>query len=389
MRTELVSMIVPIYNAEAYIERCVDSICSQTYQNIEIILVDDGSVDNSCRLCKEKSSSDSRIRVLHQSNQGVVSARNTGIDASNGKYLMFVDADDWIEPDMVEELLRGISDADIISSGVFWEKYFEKEVDYRDEFTEGLYASQDKKKYFLERMIFDIDAQKIQPFTPCMWNKMYKRELVMEVYRSFDRTIGFAEDTLFVYKCMFRAESFVITHKQFYHYTYNEKSVCHTVRKDVLLDINKVYLALFDECKSLGILKQMQMWIAAMIREAVNIRMEFDISGIQFLEFLLDTRMLDISTKRVVLYGAGKMGKDFRHQLKKLGYEIVLWVDSNYEYWEKLGYEVSDPEVICEEEYDEILIAVSDQNSASAIRKYLLTLGVENRRIKWHEPIVL
>lgn len=101
----LVSVIVPVYNVEKYIARCIESILSQTYENLELILVDDGSPDQSGSICDDYANKDSRILVIHQKNAGVSTARNVGIDRAKGKYLFFVDSDDWIEPNHVESLL--------------------------------------------------------------------------------------------------------------------------------------------------------------------------------------------------------------------------------------------------------------------------------------------
>lgn len=100
----LISVIVPIYNAEQYLEKCIDSIINQTYTNFEIILVNDGSTDNSGSICDEYAKKDSRIRVIHKENGGLSSARNVGLDNANGEYVSFVDSDDWIEQDMLETL---------------------------------------------------------------------------------------------------------------------------------------------------------------------------------------------------------------------------------------------------------------------------------------------
>ena len=106
----LISVIVPVYNIEKYLERCVRSICAQTYQNLEILLVDDGSMDGSGEICDRLAEEDSRIRVFHKENGGSSSARNLGIREARGKYLGFIDSDDYIEPDMYELLARGIAE---------------------------------------------------------------------------------------------------------------------------------------------------------------------------------------------------------------------------------------------------------------------------------------
>lgn len=115
LNSQLLSVIVPVYKAEEYIHRCVDSIIAQTWSNLEIILVDDGSPDNSGVICDEYASKDSRIRVIHKANGGVSSARNAGIDVATGKYIAFVDSDDYIDPQMYEKLFYALTSDDSIA----------------------------------------------------------------------------------------------------------------------------------------------------------------------------------------------------------------------------------------------------------------------------------
>ena len=104
MKNELISVIVPVYNVEKYLNKCIQSIVSQTYKNLEIILVDDGSPDNCPKMCDDWAAADSRIKVIHKQNGGLSSARNAALDIAVGDYLFFIDSDDYAEPDMVEFL---------------------------------------------------------------------------------------------------------------------------------------------------------------------------------------------------------------------------------------------------------------------------------------------
>ncbi len=108
----IISVIIPVYNVERDLQRCLDSVIAQTYSHIEILLVDDGSTDNSCMICDRYAGIDSRISVIHQKNGGVGKARNAGLDAATGDYISFVDADDWLEPEMLEKLLQKAQAAD-------------------------------------------------------------------------------------------------------------------------------------------------------------------------------------------------------------------------------------------------------------------------------------
>lgn len=389
MKENLVSIIVPVYNVATYIARCVKSICTQTYKNIEIILVNDGSGDNSYDICKNLAEKDERIILINQNNQGVVSSRNNGFEASKGDYILFVDADDWIEADMVEKLVEGIGISDLISSAVLWEKYPEKESYIKDEYEEGKYNTNEEKNVFFKKMIFDLNNHKLHPLTPWIWNKMYTRELIETVYRTLDKNIAFAEDTTFIYKCFFQSESFVITHKPYYHYCYNDNSVCHKEQRTILSDINKVYVSLYDDCKmrdkETALMEQLQTWIVLMTRVALNERMRLDVKT-HVPEFLLDVTGLEKCNK-IVVYGAGQAGQDYCYQLKKLGFNIVLWLDGNYKYWHKLGFDVSPPEEIKKADYDIVLLAVSDLNVMNNMKSYLVGAGVEEDKIVWKSPI--
>ena len=119
--SEVISIIVPVYNLASYIEECVESLRRQTYRNIEIILIDDGSADGSGDLCEKLALQDGRIRVIRQENRGVVAARNRGIDNAAGKYIAFVDGDDWVDSDMIETLLEEIGEADLVTAKVYRE----------------------------------------------------------------------------------------------------------------------------------------------------------------------------------------------------------------------------------------------------------------------------
>ena len=122
MSQPLISVIVPIYKVEEYLDRCVESLINQTYKNLEIILVDDGSPDNCPQMCEAWAQKDSRIKVVHKENGGLSDARNAGFEVATGDIISFIDSDDWIEPEMFETMLSQMEkdDSDIVSCGVNW-----------------------------------------------------------------------------------------------------------------------------------------------------------------------------------------------------------------------------------------------------------------------------
>ena len=168
MKKKLVTIIIPVYNAERFLGKCIKSIQNQTYQEIEIVLVNDGSTDNSLNVCKRYSAIDSRIVIIDKSNGGVSSARNRGIEAASGDFCCFVDSDDWIEDTHIEEMLNEMQDADCLIEGYT-----------RENNNDVAHCQLNLSEYNMN----DLNRQDIESLFvdgyihPC-WNKLYKTQLV-------------------------------------------------------------------------------------------------------------------------------------------------------------------------------------------------------------------
>lgn len=172
---ELVSVIVPVYNVEKYIRKCIESIITQTYTNLDIILIDDGSTDKSGKICDEYEKLDTRITVIHKKNGGLSSARNSGLDIAKGKYIGFVDSDDYISIDMYEVLLRYMEDeVDIVACGryIVYPR-IDKKVNKR------IYCSDKIKKYNNIQAIEELLKPQIFPFG--VVDKIYRKELFSNI----------------------------------------------------------------------------------------------------------------------------------------------------------------------------------------------------------------
>ena len=179
----ILSIVVPVYNVEKYLSECIESILNQTFRDYELILVDDGSTDRCPQICDEFALKDERIRVIHQKNAGVSAARNAGIENANGKYVMFVDSDDYIAPTLYENLLKGMSEnTDLVISGLvrdYGHKKIKESVD-------------DVIKCNIEELRKNYDTYPSMN-SPCA--KLYKRELIYDI--RFDEGISMGEDLLF------------------------------------------------------------------------------------------------------------------------------------------------------------------------------------------------
>lgn len=192
----LVSIVVPVYNVHEYLERCLDSICSQTLNDIEIILVNDGSIDNCGEICNTYARKDRRIKVIHKSNGGLSSARNAGLDISTGDYVGFIDADDWIEETMFYDMYKNaeINKSDLVVcnyQSVFSNRNVEpSKTDIKDELTINL------KEISYSRYILDYYLRFKHGY--CVWNKLYKRDIIEKYNLRFQPNNEiYAEDVLF------------------------------------------------------------------------------------------------------------------------------------------------------------------------------------------------
>ena len=182
MNNVLISFVTPVYKAEQYIRQCVDSMLAQTYTNIEVILVDDGSPDKCGAICDEYSSKDNRIKVIHQKNGGVSAARNTGIAHSRGEWIAFVDADDKVTKDYIEKLIT--KDSDWIIGG------------YRD--TNNNYCQLKEDSYSgTDRLVHYFQEHQEYLFTNTIWGKLYSSSIINKYKIKFNSCLRFSEDLIF------------------------------------------------------------------------------------------------------------------------------------------------------------------------------------------------
>lgn len=210
MNKILVSVIVPVYNVEKYIERTITSIKEQDYENIEIIIVDDGSPDKSSQIVDGLAKSDTRIRVIHKKNGGVSSARNAGLKIANGEYVTFVDGDDWIDPNYVSYYVTLI------------EKYQCEMIFNKNNYSEKCKYSGNKSVIIQpEKAMEWIYTGKI---FVAVWNKIYKTSFLKKYRIAFDEKIWYGEGMLFNIDCLQYVDKVVVCEKCVYHQTTNPDS---------------------------------------------------------------------------------------------------------------------------------------------------------------------
>lgn len=231
----LVSILVPVYNVEAYLPQCLDSLLGQTYPHLQIVLIDDGSTDGSWRVMQEYTSRDERIEIYHQDNQGVGATRNHLLEKIKGDYVLFVDSDDWVELDMVEFLVGKASEnrADVVTCAKVINDGIPKAV-----YEEEIWSQEKVVKEFLRHVIFNGS----------LWNKLIKTSLLGN--HRFDCRISYGEDALFCWYIIQNASNIIVTDRQFYHYRRNPQSLSRqkwTPEKKGTGSI--VWKTIVEECK--------------------------------------------------------------------------------------------------------------------------------------------
>lgn len=253
----MISVIVPVYNAEKYIKKCIDSILQQTYKNLEIILVDDASQDKSMEICLEYQNRHSNIYVQRmKNNSGQVSAYMKGIEMSRGEWIGFVDSDDWIEPDMYERLVQSQQKhkTDIACCGIYMDfpAHSITEPSQIKKYDNLVLSNEEIRDEFLELRKSGNKINEVYKLYRC--TKIYRRDIVENNLKYLQKNIRVFEDNNFVIPCMLDAKAISYVGKPLYHYVRRANSTMGSFN-DEILQSNKSFL---DNLKRIYLEKQVQ-----------------------------------------------------------------------------------------------------------------------------------
>ena len=262
---ELVSIVVPVFNAEKYLERCIKSISEQIYSNIEIILVDDGSTDNSKKICELWKKKDNRIQYIYQENAGVSSARNIGIDSANGDYIVFVDADDYLDINFICYMMSFQKDNDfdlIISNAI--DVYDNGKTDEMNFGSEMVLL--DKNEAAVHFLASDL-------FSSVCWGRLYKKSIVNLI--RFDLTMRIAEDSRFLWSAINACQKICVVPERHYFYYIHSASVIHSGFSEKYYDELKFCKELTEMNKGKGRLER-----ESELKRYIFIRRLLDMDGL-------------------------------------------------------------------------------------------------------------
>lgn len=391
-----VTVVIPVYNGEKYVRRCVECVQNQTHKNIEIMIVDDGSTDNSLQMCMEYAAINNRIKVISKENGGSTSARRAGVQAAKGKYIAFVDCDDYIVDNYIENLINNayVSGADIViedavrhsgESAIIDKYYIEK----------GIYKGKILDDYFIPNMFIQEDLG--WGIRPTLWGKLFKQKLIQRKLENVDEKIFYGEDTACLFSACLEAKCISVIEEAGYHYYENPESISN--RKNSLIFENNCLLyeylkKEFDNCRWKDVLqKQLKFYMYDLLDYALGKMLgtkELSVKShnkINKTLWVMPEFVIEKGSK-IILYGAGNVGESYRFQVtQNPKYEMIAWTDGNYQrIIEEKGYHLVSTEIALSLNYDYILLAVLKESVALTITEKLIKLGVEKEKILWNIP---
>ena len=382
-----ISVIIPIYNTAEYLPVCIESIIGQTYKDIEIILVDDGSTDDSLKVCEYYAKKDSRIRIVRQTNQGNNAARKAGVQESVGQYITFVDSDDWIGSELLALLYGQIekNDVDLVVSDVLMTKIDGTGVERRNLIVSGIYENprETVKKlfYYYEDCIYGI--------MPFIFAKLYKRELLIKAMEMVDDRIQYDEDRALVWTCLMQNIKVMFIDSIAYYYCQREDGLVRSQDELYLAKINYFYYymrRLFEK-EDLILKKQLENYILASVKTAFRWKLGLSQNNLIKSKYVLDSSVFLDEPKKVILYGAGAVGRDYYSLLQEsCNIRLCAWIDQKWAQCQGEGLAVQPLETILLIEYDYILVAVKNRTVFMEIKKQLESLDISAEKVIWGKP---
>lgn len=283
----MISVVVPVYKAENFLSNCIKSILNQTYRDLEVILVDDGSPDSSGQICEEYAEKDGRIKVIHQKNAGAAAARNCGLKAATGKYIAFVDSDDWIDQDMYEKMVEAAEaqNCDLVVCDCLKESSAGSQV-YTHELPGGFYDRNAMAAQYLPQLLMPNTMEYPVTISNCLL--LIRREVIAENQISFPAGMRFSEDLLFGSEVGYFSQSMTYLKGYTpYHYRQNPDSVTHAEFKDkwpLLLELYRRIKETFEKKTDYDFMPQIQRCMLFFVYMAMNQRLNAKLPLKQFFQ---------------------------------------------------------------------------------------------------------
>lgn len=386
MKDYKISVIIPVYNVENYLDKCIKSILKQTHNNLQIILVDDGSKDKSGEICDFYQKEDKRVLVIHKENGGLVSARKAGLQIADGEFVGFVDSDDYVDADYYEIMLQDILkyQVDFVHTGCIYE-YGEQKIESCS-FEDATYQlDRENAIELMCKRIWGSCEKDIILQGVCF--ELFKSEFVKKCYEKVPDEQSYGEDLLCFCACLLEGSSMYMHKLAKYHYVKRNDSLTNREKILMAVDYANLYLCLRKLFVSYGIYEEMHVVLEReYTKRIMGAIREIDEFSNMISWYIFDDVEL-LKGKKIIIYGAGKVGKDYYAQLSKYSScNIVAWIDKSYEKYNFDYAKVEGIEMLKEIEYDVILVAVQNEIVALEIKEELVKEGISDNKILWKKP---
>lgn len=382
MTPPLVSVIVPIYRIEDYLPKCIDSLLNQSFSNFELILVDDGSPDNCPDICDEYAQKDSRIKVIHKENGGLLSARKAGLENARGKYVANVDGDDWVDKYYLDVLfkLAEANAADLVITGHFRE--FDGKIEtIKPKFT-GVFDEKEIQSSILPKAIYNgrFCEHKISTY---VWNKLFRRELLQKILFDVPNEIIMGEDAAITYGYLSIAKKIAISRIPLYYYRQRHDSIVKSIenpkieyyRLGLLMNFLKDKLGRVLDAQNLN--QQIRYYLYSQILVRSGGLVTDNSGGIIFNPFLNVKQ-----DAKIVVYSSGSFGQHILSTNTKTGFfQIIKWIDVDFHQLNIGGNFVKPLSSIDNSEFDYLIIATINPSAYDSIKAELGLLGINEAKI--------
>lgn len=375
----LVTIIIPIYGVELYLDKCIESVLSQTYQNLQIILVNDGSKDKCGEICDNYAAIDSRIQLIHKDNEGLVNARKSGLSIAKGEYVTFVDGDDWVGEKFIYNLIQPTLkyNVDFTIAG-FIREFYGKEDKILPKLPIGFHSSENLAKTIFPNAIYNgVFFQ--HGISTYVWNKLFRIDKLKQFLSLINKNIVMGEDAALTYPYLFDCKSIYISDDADYYYRQRPNSIVKSV-PNLKLEYSQLSL-LFKHLKknlsnnlNIDIQNQLKLYFYSQILIRSGGVINSDITSIPFSSIH--------NAKNLVIYSSGSFGQHLISSLRKLNYHnIVSWLDEDHIESQIFGLEVNSIDHILNITFDLVIIASIDANyTIDAVNK-LTSLGIARNKI--------
>lgn len=385
-RDNSLSVIVAVYNTEKYLKKCLDSIVQQQYPVDELILVDDGSTDRSGIICDEYAKKHAFIKVFHQENQGQTAAQKQGMDYATGKYVSFVDSDDWIDKDYFSVLMGEMLEhrVDAVITNMF---LLEEENNFKvwDSILAcGLYDEKGIQNKIIPYIVHNELKAKdtVLPFMP---GKIFELKKLKKTSRNIDLRIKLGQDGAITFPYILDCKSLQVISCCGYHYIQRSGSVSQAPRFTYFEELKILQEYLFEEMSKRNIGETGRSQTNIYLRDLLIIAIR-KIYGVEMGRILCvpPYEMIE-KDSRLVIYGAGLAGQSYVKQILHSNYaRIAGWVDKNST--ETLyGIQIQHPECIMSMDFDYILIAITERNIVEKVKQYIMQMDIPEEKITWKE----